>query len=213
MFRMAEQSPPAWPGELVSISFGAEVPTRFGVFRAAAYQSQAGTNEHVALMMGDLRGRRNILTRLHSACLTGDALGSLRCDCGPQFDKALERIAGEGAGVIIYNPSHEGRGIGLNDKLAAYALQDRGLDTVDANLALGQQPDSRDYTVEAAILWDLGIASIKLLTNNPAKVDGLLALGIAVLERVPLSGGVNRHNRVYLEAKAMKLGHWPEVIS
>jgi 3,4-dihydroxy 2-butanone 4-phosphate synthase/GTP cyclohydrolase II len=122
----------------------------------------------------------------------------------------MERIAAEGAGVISYNPAHEGRGIGLNDKLAAYALQEGELDTVDANLALGQQADARNYTVEAAILRDLGVESIRLLTNNPDKVDGLLALGIAVL-RVPLSGRVNRHN--YLEAKIMRLGHWPDVIS
>jgi len=194
---------------LVPLSFGATVPTPAGEFRAASYQSQTGS-EHLALFIGMIRGARDVLTRLHSGCLTGDVVGSLRCDCGVQLRESMSQIAEEGLGVLIYNPSHEGRGIGLLEKLRAYRLQDDGLDTVDSNVALGHLPDSRDYSIEAEILRDLGTKSIRLLTNNPHKMVELEGLGIEVSGRVPMRGLLSRHNQAYLAAKTSKLGHWPD---
>jgi len=184
------------------------LPTEHGVFRAVVYRELATGADHLALVAGtpDKMGRAP-LARLHSECLTGDALGSTRCDCGPQLDAALDAIAGAG-GVIVYL-RQEGRGIGLANKIRAYALQDKGLDTLDANLALGLPADARDYGVGAAILRDLGIEAVRLLTNNPAKVAGLEAHGVRVVTREPLLVGVSPENVRYLETKARRMGHLP----
>ena len=165
-----------------------------------------GGQPHLALVKGTPRSRPPALVRVHSECLTGDVLGSRRCDCGPQLERALERIAAEGTGVLLYL-RQEGRGIGLLEKLRAYGLQDAGLDTVDANLALGHPADGRDYAVAAAILSDLGLSQIRLLTNNPAKVSGLQRAGIRVAERIPLVAPVDPLTQRYLDAKRARLGH------
>jgi 3,4-dihydroxy 2-butanone 4-phosphate synthase/GTP cyclohydrolase II len=183
----------------------ARVPTLHGELTAVAYQ--AGRDEHVAFVMGQVARRAGVLARVHSECLTGDVFGSLRCDCGNQLHGALERIAREGRGVIVYLRGHEGRGIGIAQKLAAYGLQDSGRDTVEANVELGLPVDARRYDVGAAILADLGVRSVRLLTNNPRKPAALEACGIRVVERVPLETAPNPHNRRYLEAKRDKLGH------
>ena len=182
------------------------LPTTHGVFRAVVYRELATGADHLALVAGTPgETGRAPLARLHSECLTGDALGSTRCDCGPQLDAALDAIAGAG-GVIVYL-RQEGRGIGLANKIRAYALQDEGLDTLDANLALGLPADARDYGVGAAILRDLGIEAVRLLTNNPAKVAGLEAHGVRVVTREPLLVGVSPENVRYLETKARRMGH------
>jgi len=182
------------------------LPTTHGVFRAVVYHELATGADHLALVAGTPgETGRAPLARLHSECLTGDALGSTRCDCGPQLDAALDAIAGAG-GVIVYL-RQEGRGIGLANKIRAYALQDEGLDTLDANLALGLPADARDYGVGAAILRDLGIEAVRLLTNNPAKVAGLEAHGVRVVTREPLLVGVSPENVRYLETKARRMGH------
>ena len=185
----------------------AAIPTRYGRFRAVGYESSADGRQHVALVMGEVAGTPDVLVRVHSECLTGDVFASLRCDCGFQLDEALRRIAEEGRGVVLYMRGHEGRGIGLMHKLAAYALQERGRDTVEANLDLGFPEDDRDYGAGAQILADLGVASIRLLTNNPAKRAGIEGGGLQIVERVPLLAGENHHNRRYLRTKAAKLGH------
>lgn len=184
----------------------AELPTRFGLFRIAGFRNSADDKEHIAVVHGEVSGGEDVMTRLHSECLTGDALGSLRCDCRDQLGAALERIARERCGVLLYL-RQEGRGIGLLNKIRAYQLQDSGLDTVDANLALGFGDDERDYTVAAQMLTSLGVSSIRLLTNNPRKVDELARLGICVRERVPHAMQPNDHNRLYLETKANRSGH------
>ena len=185
---------------------GAAIPTDHGTFTAIAYRSATGI-EHLAMVFGDPAGT-TALTRVHSECLTGDVLGSRRCDCGPQLSAALERIAHAGAGVLLYLRGHEGRGIGLAAKIAAYQLQDRlGLDTVDANLHLGLPVDARDYTDAAAILRDLHIDRVDLLSNNPAKVAGLTAAGITVAGTTPLEIAPNDHNTHYLATKRARLGH------
>ena len=185
----------------------ARVPTRHGELTAVGYRSLADNRQHLALIMGDLGDGEAVLTRAHSECLTGDVFGSLRCDCGDQLERALARVADEGRGVILYLRGHEGRGIGLLHKLAAYELQDRGMDTVEANLSLGLPVDSRDYRAGAEILTDLGVRSVRLMTNNPVKRDGIEGRGVPVLERVPLSVEANDENRRYLETKATRLGH------
>ncbi len=182
----------------------AELPTHFGLFRATAYLD--GQNlEHLLLSHGEMKAE-SPLVRLHSECLTGDVLRSLRCDCGEQLDTALERIAAEGEGYLIYL-RQEGRGIGLINKIRAYALQDQGLDTVEANVCLGFSPDQRDYAVAAAILHDQGIRSIRLMTNNPDKISDLESNQIRVVERVPLQVEAGPENRQYLRTKADKLDH------
>lgn len=182
------------------------LPTEHGVFRAVVYRDLATGADHLALVAGAPGEReRTPLARLHSECLTGDALGSTRCDCGPQLDAALDAIAGAG-GVVVYL-CQEGRGIGLANKIRAYALQDEGLDTLDANLALGLPADARDYGVGAAILRDLGIDAVRLLTNNPAKVAGLEAHGVRVVAREPLLVGASSENVRYLATKARRMGH------
>ncbi len=184
----------------------ADLPTGHGVFRAYGYASAIDPKEHVALVMGDIRAGEPVLTRVHSECVTGDVFGSMRCDCGEQVDLALQHIAAEGAGVFLYM-RQEGRGVGLHNKLRAYALQDTGLDTVEANVRMGFPPDLRDYGIGAQILVDLGVRKLKLMTNNPRKVVGLDAFGLELVERVPIEVQPNDHNRRYLETKRDKMGH------
>lgn len=183
-----------------------ELPTKYGLFRLIAYESELDNQCHVALVKGDVAGKENVLVRVHSECLTGDVFGSLRCDCGEQLAAALRRIEAEGLGVVLYM-RQEGRGIGLANKIRAYALQDRGKDTVEANEILGFPPDMRDYGIGAQILADLGLTSIRLLTNNPQKRAGLEGYGLKVTERVPLEIPANKYNKRYLHAKKSKLGH------
>lgn len=185
----------------------ARIPTEFGQMTAFGYRDVVTGAEHLALVHGDLGNGQSVLTRVHSECLTGDVFRSCRCDCGDQLSAALRLVAEEGRGVLIYLRGHEGRGIGLVDKLRAYALQDGGLDTVDANLRLGLPVDARDYTAGAHILDDLGIMSTRLLTNNPDKARCLVDCGIDVTERVPLHTTATIHNLPYLDAKRLRLGH------
>ena len=187
----------------------ARLPTRYGEFTAIGYKSQVDPGEHLALVFGevaDLPIDEPVLTRVHSECLTGDVFGSLRCDCGEQLDFALKQIAAAGAGVLLYM-RQEGRGIGFHNKICAYALQDQGLDTVEANEKLGFDADLRDYGIGAQILADLGLNQIKLLTNNPKKVVGLEGYGLKVVETVPIQIPPNPHNIKYLETKRQKMGH------
>ncbi len=184
----------------------ASLPTRFGDFRVIAYQSVLDGREHVALVKGDLAGKANVLVRMHSECMTGDVFGSLRCDCGEQLAAAMQRIQEEGIGAIVYL-RQEGRGIGLANKLKAYRLQDEGMDTVEANAELGFKPDLRDYGIGAQVLLDLGLHSIRLLTNNPRKIVGLDGYDIEVTGREPLQIEPGEHNERYLETKRSKMGH------
>jgi len=184
----------------------AKLPTRYGEFLAIAFKSSVDTNEHVALVKGDVTNGSPVLVRVHSECLTGDVFGSSRCDCGDQVGLAMNLINQEGRGVLLYM-RQEGRGIGFHNKLRAYELQDKGMDTVEANLALGFPPDLRDYGVGAQILADLGLHKIRLLTNNPRKVIGLESYGIEIVETVPVIVPANPHNARYLRTKQEKLGH------
>ncbi len=183
----------------------------YGQWKVIAYESLVDNEYHVALVMGDLAQGDPPLVRAHSQCLTGDVLGSLRCDCGEQLRLAMERIAQEGRGAVVYMRHHEGRGIGLVNKLKAYALQDEGMDTVEANVHLGFPPDPRDYGIGAQIMLDLGLSRIRLLTNNPSKRAGLSGFGLEIVERVPLNTAPNAKNINYLKAKKAKLGHLLEV--
>jgi 3,4-dihydroxy 2-butanone 4-phosphate synthase/GTP cyclohydrolase II len=183
------------------------IPTEVADFRAIGYRSLVEPTEHLALVLGDIGDGEDILVRVHSECLTGDVFGSLRCDCGPQLEAALQAVADEGRGIVLYVKGHEGRGIGLLSKLQAYQLQDTGADTVEANLALGLPADARDYGTGAQILADLGVTSMRLLTNNPAKLAGLDGFGIVIKERVPLRIAANPHNERYLATKARLMGH------
>lgn len=185
----------------------AKIPTVHGEFTAYGYRDTLDGQGHVALVLGEIGDGTDMLVRVHSECLTGDVLGSLRCDCGPQLDAAMAAVAKEGRGVVLYIRGHEGRGIGLLDKLRAYSLQDEGADTVDANLMLGLPQDARDYGTGAQILADIGIKSMRLLTNNPAKRAGLEGYGISIVDRVPLIVGENDHNREYLRTKIERMGH------
>jgi 3,4-dihydroxy 2-butanone 4-phosphate synthase/GTP cyclohydrolase II len=184
----------------------ASLPTRYGDFLAVAYKSAIDPDEHVALIKGELDGDRPVLVRVHSECLTGDVFHSMRCDCGEQIDLAMKAIADEGRGVFLYM-RQEGRGIGLHNKIRAYALQDQGMDTVEANEALGFESDIRDYGIGAQILADLGVRNLRLLTNNPRKVIGLEGYGLQVVETVPIVCKPNPRNRRYLETKSKKMGH------
>lgn len=186
------------------------LPTTYGEFQVRAYEHALTGEHHLAFVMGDAPQSEEVLVRMHSECLTGDVFGSLRCDCGDQLHRALAAIARAGRGVLLYL-RQEGRGIGLFNKLKAYALQDQGLDTVEANVHLGFDPDPRDYNVAAQILFDLGIERVRLLTNNPRKVNGLEGYGLDVVERIPLMVPANQQNQFYLRTKREKLGHLLEV--
>ena len=184
----------------------ARVPTGRGEYDLCLFTNNHDDKEHLAVVVGDVDDKRDVLTRIHSECFTGDVLGSLRCDCGEQLDRSLELIAQEGCGVLVYL-RQEGRGIGLLDKLRAYNLQDSGYDTVEANLALGHQPDERDYRVAALILNDLSVRSVRLLTNNPEKIADLRKWGITVTRRIPLQSTVTSENAGYLFTKAHRMNH------
>jgi len=190
--------------ELISSS---ELPTKFGNFKAFGYQSNVDKTSHIALVAGEIGDGENVLVRVHSECLTGDALGSLRCDCGEQLQNSLQIIANEGRGIVLYVRGHEGRSIGLLNKIAAYNLQDKGRDTVQANIELGLPADARDYGTGAQILVDLGVKTMRLLTNNPAKRAGLEGYGLKIVERVPLVMQANSNNENYLSVKKDKMGH------
>jgi 3,4-dihydroxy 2-butanone 4-phosphate synthase / GTP cyclohydrolase II len=185
----------------------ARVPLRYGEFTAVGYSSSYDDREHVAFVFGEVGDGEDILVRVHSECLTGDVFGSLRCDCGPQLDAALAAVAREGRGVVLYIRGHEGRGIGLLHKLQAYQLQDAGADTMDANLALGLPADARDYGTGAQILVDLGVRTMRLLSNNPDKRSGLEGYGLRIVDRVPLPTHANPHNLRYLQTKRDRMGH------
>ena len=184
----------------------ARVPTDEGEFQLCLYENNRDNKEHLALIMGDVRGQENVLVRVHSECFTGDVMGSRRCDCGPQLHRAMARVAEEGMGMVIYL-RQEGRGIGLLSKLRAYNLQDAGFDTVDANLILGHQADERDYALAAHILQDWDVRSIRLMTNNPQKVESLQSEGIRVTARVPLQAGHTPDNADYLRTKVERMRH------
>ena len=189
----------------------ARIPTDFGEFTASVYGSTLDSIQHVALVKGDVRGKSNVLVRVHSECLTGDVFGSSRCDCGQQLRLAMEKVECEGEGVILYLRGHEGRGIGLAHKLRAYCLQDMGRDTVEANVELGFPADAREYGIGAQILLDLGLTTIRLMTNNPAKYQGLAGYDLTIVERVPLKAPLTVENQRYLRTKQEKLGHLLEM--
>ncbi|MDZ4862109.1 MAG: bifunctional 3,4-dihydroxy-2-butanone-4-phosphate synthase/GTP cyclohydrolase II [Gemmatimonadota bacterium] len=192
--------------QLVHRAAEARLPTEFGEFRIVAYANDVDRSQHVALVMGEVEGEASVLVRMHSKCLTGDVFGSRRCDCGHQLDAAMRRVTAEGRGVIVYL-DQEGRGIGLLNKIRAYALQDGGDDTVQANQRLGFAPDLRNYGIGAQILRDLGLSSIRIMTNNPRKLVGLEGYGLEIVERVPLVSDPHLENQAYLDTKRDKLGH------
>jgi GTP cyclohydrolase II len=185
----------------------ADLPTRFGDFRLVGFWNNRDEKEHVAIVRGEILGAEEVPTRLHSECLTGDALGSLRCDCRDQLEVALRRLSTMDRGLLLYL-RQEGRGIGLLNKIRAYALQDRGMDTVEANLALGFRDDERDYAIAAHMIRSLTVRSVLLMTNNPGKIQQLTQHGVAVRGRIPHVIPPNEHNRFYLETKASRSGHW-----
>jgi GTP cyclohydrolase II len=194
----------------------ADLPTAFGPFRLYVYRTNGSSNdgpgveEHIAIVRGDISRGQNVLCRVHSECWTSEVIGSLKCDCREQLDRALEKIAAEGTGVVVYL-RQEGRGIGLGNKIRAYDLQNRGADTVEANLKLGFDADARSYDVAAQILEDLGVRSVRLLTNNPLKIAGLEAAGVRVVDRLSHWVGENQHNASYLAVKRRKMGHHADV--
>lgn len=189
-----------------------EMPTKHGKFKARGFVNKMNGEHHIALTMGDINARDEILVRVHSECLTGDAFGSLRCDCGAQLDEAMYRIAQKGQGVLLYM-RQEGRGIGLINKLKAYHLQDLGMDTVEANHALGFQDDLRDYGVGAEILYKIGVRKIRLMTNNPKKIAGLEGFGLTITKREPIIIKQNENNKVYLDTKERKMGHLFSIVN
>jgi len=182
------------------------LPTKWGDFRAATYRSTINPETHIAFIKGDVKGKKDVLVRVHSQCLTGDTFGSMRCDCGDQLDNAFNMINAEGVGVLLYM-AQEGRGIGLCNKMKAYELQDKGMDTVEANLHLGFEADLRDYGIGAQILSDLGLTTIRLMTNNPKKIVGLEGYGLKIKDRVPVKIAPNKNNKRYLSTKKKKLDH------
>lgn len=189
--------------KVISVS---DFPSEYGLFRIIGFVNNRDTKDHAIVLKGEIGDGENILTRIHSSCLTGDALGSMRCDCGPQLHEAMKIIENEGRGILLYH-MEEGRGIGLLNKLRAYALQDHGLDTVDANTALGFRPDERDYRVPAEMLKKIGVTSVRLMTNNPDKVAQMEAYGIRVSERVHHELPPQIHDRKYMETKKERFGH------
>jgi 3,4-dihydroxy 2-butanone 4-phosphate synthase / GTP cyclohydrolase II len=199
--------------KLVTRISQARLPTAYGDFTAFVYESKLDGMQHMALVKGEVNGKSDILVRVHSECLTGDVFGSRRCDCGSQLDYAMKKIAQEGHGVIVYLRGHEGRGIGLGHKLRAYQLQDQGRDTVDANLELGFPIDSREYGIGAQILVDLGLSTIRLITNNPAKYGGLSGYDLSIVERVSLPPFPTEENQRYLKAKKERMGHLLDIIN
>jgi len=192
--------------KLVALEASTKIPTRYGVLKAYAYRCEVDTRPYLALVMGEIDGSEPVLVRVHSSCVTGDLLDSLRCDCGDQLHLALQKVSRAGRGVILYL-EQEGRDIGLINKIRAYSLQDQGLDTVEANLQLGFPPDPRDYGIGAQILYDLGVRKMLLMTNNPQKRVGLEGYGLSVVDIVPLIAPANKHNQEYLRTKSEKLGH------
>ncbi len=194
-------------GRIVAV---ADLPSRFGTFQIAGFAAEGDAREHLAILHGNPLGRERVPTRIHSECLTGDALGSLRCDCRDQLERSLRAIGAEEFGIVLYL-RQEGRGIGLLNKVRAYALQDRGLDTVAANEALGFRDDQRDYEVAAHMLQALSVRSIRLFTNNPRKIEGLERHGVRVVDRIPHEIEPNPHNRFYLETKRRRSGHLLEL--
>jgi 3,4-dihydroxy 2-butanone 4-phosphate synthase / GTP cyclohydrolase II len=190
----------------------ARIPTKYGDFTAHVFESLLDGAEHLAFVRGEVAGKQDVLVRVHSECLTGDVFGSLRCDCGMQLDAAMEQVALAGEGVVVYLRGHEGRGIGLGHKLRAYSLQDQGRDTVEANVELGFPPDSREYGIGSQILVDLGVTTMRLMTNNPAKYGGIEGYGLEIVDRVPLHTEPTAENIAYLKAKQRKLGHLLELV-
>jgi len=190
----------------------ADLPSQYGTFRIAVFEDIIHHENHVALVKGEIREDEPVLVRAHSQCLTGDTFASSRCDCGEQLRTAMEMIEKEGKGVILYILNHEGRGIGLTNKIKAYAIQDQGLDTVEANKRLGFKPDQRDYGIGAQILVSLGVKKLRLLSNNPRKFIGLTGYGLEIIERVPIEIPPNTVNREYLKAKKEKMGHILEMV-
>lgn len=211
MIEHQQATPALAPARTVASAATSFLPTRHGEFRVHVYKTLDESVEHVALVKGDPKDKENVLVRVHSECLTGDVFGSQRCDCGEQLDIGMAKISEEGCGVIVYLRGHEGRGIGLANKIMAYELQDQGRDTVEANLDLGLPVDMRDYRAASEILQDLGVLSIRLMTNNPGKLEKLTRYGVKITDRIPVLTKLTPHNTSYLRTKRRKLGHMLDI--